>query len=139
MPGAKQGIPRGASLLPPPASCRLARPAPSPVTLMGAHAAVMGVKFYTGNMFPKEYQNTMFIARRGSWNRNKPNGFDVVNVRASADGKGAKVTPFLTGFSEDKDSYKFWGRPVYIAQMPDGALLVSDEQVGAIYRISYGK
>ena len=49
------------------------------------------------------------------------------------------MTPFLTGFNESKDSYKFWGRPAYIAQMPDGALLVSDEQVGAIYRISYQK
>lgn len=110
-----------------------------PVRLMGAHAAAMGVKFYTGKMFPAEYQNTMFIARKGSWNRSKPNGFDVVNVRAGADGKGAKMTPFLTGFNESKDSYKFWGRPAYVAQMPDGALLVSDEQVGAIYRISYQK
>ena len=108
-----------------------------PVRLMGAHAAAMGVKFYTGKMFPKEYQNTMFIARKGSWNRNRPNGFDVVNVRVSDDGKSAKMTPFLTGFNESKDSYKFWGRPAYVAQMPDGALLVSDEQMGAIYRISY--
>ena len=110
-----------------------------PVALMGPHAAVMGVKFYTGNMFPAEYQNTMFIARKGSWNRSKPSGFDVVNVRAGADGKNAKVTPFLTGFNAANDSYKFWGRPAYIAQMPDGSLLVSDEQVGAIYRISYQK
>ncbi|MGH8669789.1 MAG: PQQ-dependent sugar dehydrogenase [Burkholderiales bacterium] len=108
-----------------------------PVLLTGAHAATMGVKFYTGKMFPKEYQNTMFIARKGSWNRTKPNGFDVVNVRVSGDGKSAKMTPFLTGFNESKDSYKFWGRPAYVAQMPDGALLVSDEQVGAIYRVSY--
>jgi glucose/arabinose dehydrogenase len=108
-----------------------------PVALMGPHAAVMGVKFYTGKMFPQEYQNSMFIARRGSWNRSKPTGFDVVNVRVSEDGKTAKVTPFLTGFSESRDSYKFWGRPVYVAQTPDGALLVSDEQMGAIYRISY--
>jgi glucose/arabinose dehydrogenase len=108
-----------------------------PVRLMGPHAAAMGVKFYTGKMFPKEYQNTLFIARKGSWNRTKPSGFDVVNVRVDAEGKNAKMTPFLTGFSESKDSYKFWGRPAYVAQMPDGALLVSDEQVGAIYRISY--
>ncbi len=108
-----------------------------PVALMGPHAAAMGVKFYTGKMFPAEYQNTMFVARKGSWNREQPAGFDVVNVRPDAEGKGAKVTPFLTGFNESKDSYKFWGRPAYVAQMPDGALLVSDEQVGAIYRISY--
>jgi len=107
-----------------------------PVALMGAHAAVMGIKFYTGKMFPAEYQNTMFIARKGSWNRAKPSGFDVVNMR---EGEGGKVTMkrFLTGFNEDKESYKFWGRPAYIQQMPDGALLVSDEQIGAIYRISY--
>ncbi len=108
-----------------------------PVLLIGPHVAAMGVKFYTGKMFPKDYQNTMFIARKGSWNRTKPSGFDVVNVRVSSDGKSAKMTPFLTGFSESRDSYKFWGRPAYIAQMPDGALLVSDEHAGAIYRISY--
>ena len=110
-----------------------------PVALMGPHAAAMGVKFYTGKMFPAEYQNTMFIARKGSWNRSKPAGFDVVNVRPSADGKSAKVTRFLTGFQEGGEGYKFWGRPAYVAQMPDGALLVSDEQVGATYRISYSK
>jgi glucose/arabinose dehydrogenase len=110
-----------------------------PVMLMGPHSAVMGIKFYTGKMFPAEYQNVAFVARKGSWNREKPNGFDVVTVRPSADGKGAKITPFLTGFNESKDSYKFWGRPAYLAQMPDGALLVSDEQVGAIYRISYNR
>jgi glucose/arabinose dehydrogenase len=110
-----------------------------PVALMGPHAAAMGVKFYTGKMFPAEYQNTMFIARKGSWNRTKPAGFDVVNVRPSEDGKSAKVTRFLTGFQEGGEGYKFWGRPAYVAQMPDGALLVSDEQVGAIYRISYSK
>jgi glucose/arabinose dehydrogenase len=108
-----------------------------PVTTMGPHAAVMGVKFYTGSMFPKEYQNTMFIARKGSWNRTVKFGFDVVNVRPSPDGKSAKVTPFMTGFLEDPKEAKFWGRPAYIHQMKDGSLLVTDEQLGAIYRISY--
>ena len=108
-----------------------------PVTTMGPHAAVMGVRFYTGSMFPKEYQNTMFIARKGSWNRTVKFGFDVVNVRPSADGKSAKVTPFMTGFLEDPKEAKFWGRPAYIHQMKDGSLLVTDEQLGAIYRISY--
>jgi glucose/arabinose dehydrogenase len=109
-----------------------------PVALLGAHAAGMGIKFYTGKMFPAEYQNTAFIARKGSWNREKPSGFDVVNVRIAGDGK-ATVRPFVTGFNESKESYKFWGRPAYVAQMPDGALLVSDEQTGAIYRVSYQK
>ena len=110
-----------------------------PVALLGPHAAAMGVKFYTGSMFPAEYRNTMFIARKGSWNRSKPNGFDVVNVRIGADGKSATIKPFLTGFSESSTAYKFWGRPAYIAQLPDGSLLVSDEQLGAIYRVSYDK
>jgi len=108
-----------------------------PVTTMGPHAAVMGVRFYTGSMFPKEYQNTMFIARKGSWNRSVKFGFDVVNVRPSADGKSAKVTPFMTGFLEDPKEAKFWGRPAYIHQMKDGSLLVTDEQLGAIYRVTY--
>ncbi|HET9735567.1 MAG TPA: PQQ-dependent sugar dehydrogenase, partial [Burkholderiales bacterium] len=110
-----------------------------PVTNLGPHAAAMGVIFYTGSMFPKEYQNTMLIARKGSWNRTVKLGFDVVNVRPSKDGKSAKVTPFMTGFLEDAKAAKFWGRPAYLLQMPDGAVLVSDEQLGAIYRISYKK
>jgi len=108
-----------------------------PVTTMGPHAAVMGIHFYTGSMFPKEYQNVAFVARKGSWNREVKFGFDVVTVNASADGKGAKVTPFMTGFLEDPKTAKFWGRPAYLAQLKDGSLLVSDEQLGAIYRISY--
>jgi glucose/arabinose dehydrogenase len=110
-----------------------------PVANMGPHAAAMGVIFYTGSMFPKEYQNTMLIARKGSWNRTVKFGFDVVNVRPGKDGKSAKLTPFMTGFLEDAKAGKFWGRPAYLLQMPDGAVLVSDEQLGAIYRISYKK
>lgn len=108
------------------------------VQAMGAHAAVMGLQFYTGNMFPAEYKNAMFIARKGSWNRDQKNGYDVVMVKADADGKNAKVTPFVTGFKDDAAN-TFWGRPTYMLQMPDGSLLLSDEQLGAIYRISYAK
>lgn len=108
------------------------------VQAMGAHAAVMGIQFYTGNMFPAEYKNVMFIARKGSWNRTQKNGYDVVTVRTDADGKNPKVTPFITGFKDDAAN-TFWGRPVYLLQMPDGSLLLSDEQLGAIYRISYAK
>jgi len=110
-----------------------------PVLLMGPHAAVMGVKFYTGTMFPQEYRDQMFVVRKGSWNRNQPSGFDIVTVKADAEGKSAQMTPFMTGFNASTDRYDFWGRPAYVQQMPDGALLVSDEQAGAIYRISYQK
>jgi len=109
-----------------------------PVTLMGPHAAAMGVLFYTGKMFPAEYRDTMFIARKGSWNRTTKFGFDVINVRETPDGKNVKVTPFMTGFMNPKDQ-SFWGRPAYLLQMPDGAMLVSDEQLGAIYRVSYAR
>jgi glucose/arabinose dehydrogenase len=110
-----------------------------PVALMGAHTAVMGIKFYTGDMFPAEYKNKAFVVRKGSWNREKPSGFDIVVVDTGAEGKSAKLKTFASGWNESKDAYKFWGRPAYVAQMPDGALLVSDEQVGAVYRISYDK
>ena len=109
-----------------------------PVATMGAHVAVMGLHFYTGNMFPAEYKNAMFIARKGSWNRTKKSGYDVVMVKANADGTNAQMTPFVTGFLDEKTD-AFYGRPVYLMQMPDGALLLSDEQMGAIYRISYAK
>lgn len=107
-----------------------------PVTTTGPHAATMGIHFYTGKMFPPEYQGVAFVARKGSWNRTKKFGYDVVTVKAGADGKGAKITPFMTGFMNPADD-SFWGRPAYIAQLKDGSLLVSDEQLGAIYRISY--
>jgi glucose/arabinose dehydrogenase len=109
-----------------------------PVALMGPHASTMGLTFYTGTMFPPEYRNVLLNARKGSWNRTKKIGYDVVTVKTDADGKNSKVEPFLTGFMNEADQ-SFWGRPAYMLQMPDGALLVSDEQNGAIYRMSYRK
>jgi glucose/arabinose dehydrogenase len=105
-----------------------------PAALTGPHSAGLGIKFYTGSMFPKEYQNAAFIARRGSWNREQKFGYDVVIART--DGHKATLQPFLTGLLDTKAN-AFFGRPTYVLQMPDGALLVSDEQHGAIYRISY--
>ena len=109
-----------------------------PVTTMGPHTAVMGTHFYTGNMFPAEYKNMLFVARKGSWNRTKKLGYDVVAVRMNADGSNAKVEPFMTGFLNPAND-SFSGRPVYMLQLPDGSMLVSDEQLGAIYRISYAR
>ena len=109
-----------------------------PVALLGPHAAALGMRFYTGAMFPPEYRDTALIARHGSWNRTKKTGFDVVRVTASPDGRNARVEPFITGFL-DTATDKFWGRPTDVLQMPDGSLLVSDEQNGAIYRVSYSR
>jgi glucose/arabinose dehydrogenase len=109
-----------------------------PVALMGPHVATMGIKFYTGNMFPAEYKNVAFVARKGSWNRTQKTGFDVVTVKVGPDGKNPKITPFITGFMNPADQ-SFWGRPAYLLQMPDGSMLVSDEQLGAIYKVTYKK
>jgi glucose/arabinose dehydrogenase len=105
-----------------------------PAALTGPHAAGLGIKFYTGSMFPKSYQNVAFIARKGSWNRSQKFGYDVVIARTS--GAKAKIEPFLTGLLDEKKNESY-GRPTYILQMPDGSLLVSDEHNGAVYRITY--
>ena len=109
-----------------------------PVTLLGAHAAALGMRFYTGKMFPPEYTDAILVARRGSWNKTEKNGYDVLMVKATPDGKNAQVRPFLTGLL-DKSKNAFLGRPADVMLMPDGAVLVSDEENGAIYRVSYKK
>ena len=108
-----------------------------PAALLGPHTAALGMRFYTGSMFPAEYRNTALIARHGSWNRTRKAGYDVVRAIPSADGK-ARIEPFLTGFL-DEGGNSFWGRPTDVLQLPDGSVLVSDEQNGAIYRVSYGR
>jgi glucose/arabinose dehydrogenase len=105
-----------------------------PAVTTGPHSAGLGIKFYTGNMFPKSYQNVAFIARRGSWNREQKFGYDVVVARTS--GGKAKLEPFMTGFLDEKAN-TFHGRPTYVLPLQDGSLLISDEQNGAIYRITY--
>ena len=109
-----------------------------PVQTMGPHAAAMGAHFYTGTMFPAEYRNTLFVARKGSWNRTQKFGYDVVTVRTDAQGNNPSVKAFMTGFL-DPSNDNFSGRPTYMLQLPDGSLLISDEQLGAIYRITYGQ
>ena len=109
-----------------------------PVTLLGAHAAALGMRFYTGKMFPPDYTDAILVARRGSWNKTEKNGYDVLMVKATPDGKNAQVRPFLTGLL-DKSKNAFLGRPADVMLMPDGAVLVSDEENGAIYRVSYKK
>jgi len=105
-----------------------------PAALLGPHAAGLGLKFYTGTMFPKQYQNVAFIARHGSWNREQKFGYDVVIARTN--GAKATIEPFMTGLLNTEKN-EFYGRPAYVLPMKDGSLLVSDETNGAIYRISY--
>ncbi|WP_291298726.1 sorbosone dehydrogenase family protein [Elioraea sp.] len=106
-----------------------------PAAMLGPHTAALGMRFYRGNGFGAAYENQIFIARRGSWNRETKSGFDVVVAKLDAQGRVTAVEPFLTGFL-DANAGTFHGRPVDLQQMPDGSLLVADEQMGAIYRIS---
>lgn len=111
-----------------------------PVYKLGAHVAPLGIKFYTGNMFPAEYKNNILMARHGSWNKSDKRGYDVMRVVLDADGKVTTYEPFVSGFlTDDKADPPMWGRPVDILQMPDGSILFSDDYNGVIYRVSYQK
>lgn len=106
-----------------------------PMTLgYTAHAAPMQMLFYRGGQFPAEYRGDAFVTMRGSWNRDKPSGYEVVRIRYR-DGKPQAIEPFLTGFLTDGGRTHF-ARPVGLAIMPDGALLVGDDANGVIYRVS---
>lgn len=100
-----------------------------------AHVASLGMRFYTGNMFPAEYRNQIFIAEHGSWNRREPIGYRITLVRL----KGHRAVSYQVFADGWLQSGNAWGRPVDLQVMPDGSLLVSDDKAGAIYRISYRK
>lgn len=108
-----------------------------PALKLGYHVAPLGMKFYTGDMFPPEYKNNIFIAEHGSWNRHKYNGGQIVRVIADPEGKEVKQEVFASGWIEGDN--KYLGRPDDIIQAPDGSLLIADDWAGAIYRISYAK
>jgi glucose/arabinose dehydrogenase len=110
-----------------------------PVLKLGAHIAPLGMRFYNGKMFPAEYQNNIFIAMHGSWNRTTKQGYNV--TRVTVDDKGqAKMQPFVTGFlTDEKGDPPMWGRPVDLLVMKDGSLLFSDDYNGILYRVTYGK
>lgn len=103
-----------------------------PVAKLGAHVAALGMRFYTGRMFPAEYRNSIFIAEHGSWNRSTPVGYRVVRAQLDGD-RVVKVEPFVEGWLQGS---KAWGRPVDVEVMPDGSLLISDDENGAIYRVT---
>lgn len=107
-----------------------------PAQNLGAHVAPLGLKFYTGKMFPGEYQNQLIIAEHGSWDRSKKNGYKLSLVKVDANSKATSYTPFATGWL-DESSQKVWGRPVDVLLLPDGSMLVSDDQANVIYRITY--
>jgi glucose/arabinose dehydrogenase len=107
----------------------------SPVQKLGPHVAALGMRFYTGAMFPSEYRNQIFIAEHGSWNRTVPIGYRLSLVRLEDD-RAVSYEIFAEGWLRGRTA---WGRPVDVLVMPDGALLVSDDRAGAIYRISFAE
>ena len=105
----------------------------APVRLLGPHVAALGMRFYTGQMFPERYHHGIFIAEHGSWNRSRPIGYRVTFVTVE-DGRATSYEPFAVGWLKGSTA---GGRPADVLVMPDGALLVSDDKAGRIYRISY--
>jgi glucose/arabinose dehydrogenase len=106
-----------------------------PAQNLGAHVAALGLSFYTGKQFPQQYRGQLFIAEHGSWNRSKKSGYRITLVELS-DGRPVSYKPFATGWLRNESVS---GRPVDIVMAADGALLVSDDREGRIYRISYAQ
>ncbi|HXZ51308.1 MAG TPA: PQQ-dependent sugar dehydrogenase [Burkholderiales bacterium] len=104
-----------------------------PAMKLGAHVAPLGMRFYTGTQFPPAYRSQIFIAEHGSWNRSTKVGYRVTLVTVKDDA-AVSYAPFATGWLQGESA---WGRPADVLVAPDGALLVSDDLAGAIYRISY--
>jgi len=104
-----------------------------PVAKLGPHVASLGMRFYTGTRFPARYRNAIFIAEHGSWNRSRKIGYRVAALRVEG-GKSVANEVFAEGWLQGETA---WGRPADVLVMPDGALLVSDDLAGAIYRISF--
>ncbi|MBI2314208.1 MAG: sorbosone dehydrogenase family protein [Betaproteobacteria bacterium] len=106
-----------------------------PARNLAPHVAALGMRFYSGTMFPPEYRNQIFIAEHGSWNRSEKIGYRV-SIARLAGNRVVKYEPFAEGWLQGESA---WGRPADVLVMPDGALLVSDDFAGVIYRIAYRK
>ncbi len=100
-----------------------------------AHASPMQMVFYTGEQFPAAYRGDAFVTMRGSWNRASPSGYEIVRLRFE-EGKPIAFEPFVTGFLSGDGKTQI-ARPVGLATMPDGSLLMSDDDQGTLYRIAY--
>jgi glucose/arabinose dehydrogenase len=107
-----------------------------PELKLGAHVSPIGMSFYNGVQFPKEYKGNIFIAEYGSWNKTKKAGYQVVRVVLDDKNKPVKIEPFVTGWLQGET---YWGRPADVHVLKDGSMLISDGEAGAIYRVSYGK
>ena len=114
-----------------------------PALKLGAHVAAIGVKFYTGKMFPEEYRNQIFVAEHGSWNRSTPQGYRIMLIKLEGN-KAVSYTPFAEGWLRGVRSSRgsrtlgdAWGRPADVLVMPDGSMLIADDEADAIYRVTF--
>ncbi|MFM8441125.1 MAG: PQQ-dependent sugar dehydrogenase [Acidobacteriota bacterium] len=105
-----------------------------------SHSAALGITFYTGKMFPKEYVNDVFVALHGSWNRQKLTGYKIIRIKFK-NGKvvGNSYEDFVSGWLPSETSNEVWGRPVGLLVAADGSLLIADDGAKKIWRISYAK
>ncbi len=112
----------------------------SPARKLGPHVAPLGVKFYTGDMFPEEYRNIIFIAEHGSWNRSPESGHTghQLTMVKEENGRGVSYGTFIDGFLI-KETNRAWGRPVDLLVLDDGSMLISDDKSGTIYRLTYSE
>lgn len=110
------------------------QPVNFPVVEFQAHAAALGLSFYTGDTFPAEYRGDAFVALHGSWNRSEPVGYQVMRIRFDEAGQATGKEVFIDGWLQQGEA---WGRPVDTLPLPDGSLLISDDYQGVIYRVSY--
>lgn len=106
-----------------------------PARKLDPHVAPLGMKFYTGSMFPEDYSGHIFIAEHGSWNRDKKIGYRISLVRVE-NNKAVSYDTFASGWL-DEGEQEAWGRPVDVLMLQDGSLLISDDKAGVIYRITY--
>jgi glucose/arabinose dehydrogenase len=110
----------------------------APDVLLPAHAAALGLIFYTGSQFPSQYRNSALVALHGSINRSKLSGYRVVRVPFREGRPSGAPEDFLSGFiASDGDDKQAWGRPVGLLQLPDGSVLVSDDGGNRVWRVSY--
>jgi len=110
----------------------------APAAKLGAHTAPLGIRFYTGGMFPEGYKNNAIIAKHGSWNRSKKSGYEVVMAKIDGSGKVIGQEVFASGWLNPA-TQDVWGRPVDVQELPDGSLLISDDMANCIYRVRYSR
>jgi glucose/arabinose dehydrogenase len=134
-PGQNFGFPycHGGRILDPEFSKRPCQQFTAPALNLGAHVAPLGMRFYTGTMFPKEYRNSIFVAEHGSWNRSSKAGYRVM-VAMLAGNRVIDYRPFVTGWLQSQQTL---GRPADVLPLRDGSLLISDDRTGVIYRVTY--